>query len=116
MTVAVHQWAEPQEQIVACGGVLQNVAARESSPALSESSPLHRCTGAETPIRGVLATMAVPRPRDAASDEDEDFHSGRDSGGDENSVFSDSDDDANVVLQPPGSAPATGEQTLPSRA
>ena len=53
--------------------------------------------------------MAVPRPRDAASDEDEDFHSGRDSGGDETSVFSDSDDDANVVLQPPGSALGTGE-------
>ena len=53
--------------------------------------------------------MAVPRPRDAASDEEEDFHSGRDSGGDDNSVFSDSDDDADVVLQPPGSTPVAGE-------
>ena len=53
--------------------------------------------------------MAVPRPRDAASDDEEDFHSGRDSGGDDKSVFSDSDDDVDVVLQSPGSTPAAGE-------
>ena len=53
--------------------------------------------------------MVVPQPRDAASDEEEDFHSGRDSGGDADSAFSDSDDDANVVLQPPGGTPAAGE-------
>ena len=52
--------------------------------------------------------MAVPTKRDAASDDEEDFHSGRDSG-DDKSVFSDSDDDANVMLQPPGATPAAGE-------
>ncbi len=54
--------------------------------------------------------MTVPAKRDAASDDEEDFHSGRDSGGDDKSVFSDSDDDADVVLQSPGAPPAVGEQ------
>ena len=54
--------------------------------------------------------MTVPAKRDAASDDEEDFHSGRDSNGDDKSVFSDSEDDADVVLQPPGAVPAGGEQ------